>query len=207
VFCRNETKGDELWRISQFPNPADPDNPNGFGQLRIDPAGKTLVGICSDCSVRMWDLSTGTELRKFTGHTEMISAAAFQPEKNRIVSASFDKTIRVWDIETGRQLEKFDYDRPSGGISINPAGTRMISEFANPPLLRSLDRLPVVSASLWDLTTGRKIRAYELTNYGPGVFHPDGKRVFLRSHEEGPVLLDINTGAIVKRYGEVPSVD
>jgi WD40 repeat protein len=207
VFCRNATQGDELWRISQFPNSADPDNLHGFGHLRIDPESKKLAGICSDHTVRLWDLRTGAELQKFTGHTDRISTTAFQPELKRIVSAAFDQTIRVWDIETGRQLEKFDYDNPSGSSSINPTGTRMMSEIANPSFLRSLDKLPVVSGTMWDLTTGRKIRDFELTNYGRVVFHPDGKRVFLRSHEEGPVMLDINTGAIVKHYGEVPPVD
>jgi len=52
----------------------------------------------TDCTSRLWDLNTGQELCRATGHTHAIFAVAFLPDGTRFLTGSFDKTLRLWEI-------------------------------------------------------------------------------------------------------------
>lgn len=62
------------------------------------PDGKRLVsgGWHPDKTVRLWDATTGQELRRYEGHTGHVSGVAFFPDGKRIASASADGTVRIW---------------------------------------------------------------------------------------------------------------
>jgi WD40 repeat protein len=55
-----------------------------------------------DYSIRMWNLETGTELKRLEGHTRNVNRLAISPNGKLAASFSIDRTIRVWrlpDIE------------------------------------------------------------------------------------------------------------
>jgi WD40 repeat protein len=49
-------------------------------------------------TVRMWDVRTGKEQRRFTGHSEAVTSIALSADGRRAVSGSLDKTVCVWDL-------------------------------------------------------------------------------------------------------------
>ncbi|MBT6157891.1 MAG: protein kinase [Planctomycetaceae bacterium] len=49
-----------------------------------------------DFSVRMWDLETGKELRRFEGHTDSVTHLAISPDGRFAASRAADLTIRLW---------------------------------------------------------------------------------------------------------------
>ncbi len=49
-------------------------------------------------TVRVWDLATGRELRRFEGHLGRVKAIAFTPDGRSVVSGSEDATALVWDV-------------------------------------------------------------------------------------------------------------
>jgi WD40 repeat protein len=44
------------------------------------------------------DVSTGQELRSFTGHSVNVTSVAFSPEGRFAVSGGDDNTLKLWDV-------------------------------------------------------------------------------------------------------------
>ncbi|KAJ6171262.1 G-protein comlpex beta subunit CpcB [Penicillium chermesinum] len=53
--------------------------------------------IVSDCSLRLWELSTGNTTRTFVGHTNDVLSVSFSADNRQIVSGSRDRTIKLWN--------------------------------------------------------------------------------------------------------------
>lgn len=66
--------------------------------------GKTLASGSSDETVKLWDVSTGTELHTLDGHSNAVESIAFSPDGKTLASGSGDKTIKLWDVSTGAEL-------------------------------------------------------------------------------------------------------
>ncbi|PPQ87184.1 hypothetical protein CVT25_015071 [Psilocybe cyanescens] len=66
--------------------------------------GTHIVSCSSDKSVRVWDVSTGAELKVLNGHMDKVSSATFSSDGTRIISSSWDNSVRVWDASTGAEL-------------------------------------------------------------------------------------------------------
>src|SRR5262249_43075262 len=64
------------------------------------PNGKVLAEPEMDKSVRLWDVETGKELRRFEGQTRMVTSVAFAPDGRSALTASADGSLRLWEIET-----------------------------------------------------------------------------------------------------------
>jgi F-box and WD-40 domain protein 1/11 len=76
---------------------------HGHSVLDVCVVGNLVVTSSRDHTLRVWDKSTGTELRQLTGH--LASVNALEPiNSSRVASASGDSTIKIWDIETGECL-------------------------------------------------------------------------------------------------------
>ena len=62
------------------------------------------VAYSREDTVELWDMDTGTCVRKLSGHEEGISSIVYSPQGDQIVSAGEDMTVRLWDVETGECL-------------------------------------------------------------------------------------------------------
>ena len=55
--------------------------------------------------VRLWDLPTGTELRRFIGHVHYANSVAFSPDSLRLLSGG-KGTLHLWDVETASEIRR-----------------------------------------------------------------------------------------------------
>ncbi|KAG1858847.1 WD40-repeat-containing domain protein [Suillus subluteus] len=63
----------------------------------LNPAGTLLASASEDCTVRLWQFSTGTEVARFR-HTDLVSRVTFSVDGRSIFSGGCDEKISQWEI-------------------------------------------------------------------------------------------------------------
>lgn len=158
--------------------------------------GKHLITVSSDKLVRLWDLRTGAELQRFTGHTGAVNACAMLPDGQRVVTASSDKTLAVWDLRTGADLMRFfGHSGAVNACAVSPDGKRLLSA--------GQDR----SLRLWDLQTGAEVLRLSghIASVAAVAFTSDGRRAVSASLDYTLKLWELHSGMCVETiYGSSP---
>ena len=130
--------------------------------------GKQLATASWDRTVRIWDVSTGRQLRALGGHRNVITWVSFSDDGRRIATASWDKTAKVWDAETGKELRILQgHEHRVLSVAFSPDGRRLATA--------SQDN----TVRIWDAASGKETDVlHGHTGYVMSVaFSADGKRL------------------------------
>ena len=77
---------------------------------RFSPDGKRIAAGGADKYLRIFEIATSQQLRRFEGHTSYVLGVAWKRDGQVIATSGADNTIKVWDAETGdqqRTIENF----------------------------------------------------------------------------------------------------
>ncbi|KXH43160.1 periodic tryptophan protein 2 [Colletotrichum simmondsii] len=67
--------------------------------MAVDPSGEVVAaGSLDSFDIHIWSVQTGQLLDQLTGHEGPVSALAFTPNGNSLISGSWDRTARIWSI-------------------------------------------------------------------------------------------------------------
>jgi WD40 repeat protein len=146
--------------------------------LAFAPDGKTLASVSGDGSLRLWDSSTGRELRRFLGHKGEVRCVAFAPDGNSLLSGGADGTARLWDVKTGKERAKLlTAEEWLNAVAFAPKGKWLAA---------GSDEGTV---HLWDATTLRKSRDFRAAGSVQGLaFLRDGTLAVGAANDEGVIL-------------------
>ena len=146
--------------------------------------------------MRLWDVDSGRELRRFQGHDAGSPRVAFSPDGRRALSGSWDQTVRVWDVETGQAIARFgghdgcdllrgDLPRrpprplrrrgpdpaavgpgPRPGASSEGSTKAVAGAAFSPDGRRALSGDYGGTVRLWDVETGRELHRFTASRFG-----------------------------------------
>lgn len=113
AYWRVDT-GEELWRstgkmgghaaVAFAPSSQSGDAPQALSGTCV-----TDNRICSYGMMVLWDVTNGSEVRRFELPTNSrVQSVAFSPDGTQAVSATMDFNLVLWDVQSGAQIREFE---------------------------------------------------------------------------------------------------
>jgi WD40 repeat protein len=140
-------------------------------------------------TVALYDLGTGTLLRRFEGHIANVTSVVFSRDGRQLLSSSKDRTIRLWDVVTARQRGQIEGQSEFEGAVFCSDGHQVLSAGGKVVIV-------------WDLQTGKERKRFEGHTAGlwSVALSSDGRRA-LSGGSDGAWLWDMETGEGVWLFG------
>lgn len=110
----------------------------------------SLASGSMDREIILWNLSDGSEIRRFQGHSRGVSSLCFMQEKELLISTGIDQNVRVWDVTTGELIRSMNnHTQTVHNLALRPNATNL-------PMIASVsdDR----TVRLWQPTIGRMVK-------------------------------------------------
>lgn len=172
----------------------------GVTALAVSPDGRYAATGSEDKTVILWEIATGRQLRRFTGHTSKIIHVVFSPSGEEIMTTSEGMEIMpnemsgdsamLWDVVSGRRLRTF---------GPNQAGSYHVAFTSDGSQVFTISGKGV---DLWDKATGNHLRTFphDLGYVISAALSPDGRQFVAVPWQGGgkkAVLWNLSTGAQV----------
>ena len=179
---------------------------NSVNSVAISPDGQILVSGSDDNTIKIWQLSTGQELRTLTGHSDSVNSVVISPDGQTVVSGSSDKTIKIWQLSTGQELRTLEGDGLINSLAISPDGQILVSsshtvvrsdyfDWKSYTVVRGNDYNTINKIKIWQLSTGQELRTLKgdcLIN--SLAISPDGQTVVSGSDDNTITVWQLSTG-------------
>ena len=150
-----------------------------------------LLASAEERGIRLWEVATGNEIRRFLGHQSSVSTVAFSPDGMTLASGSDDDTVRLWEVATGNEIRRFlGHQSSVWTVAFSPDGKVLASG--------SDDN----SVRLWEVATGNQIRRFQRhqSSVWTVAFSPDGMTLASGSYDHTIRLWEVTTGNEIRRF-------
>ncbi|USP79361.1 uncharacterized protein yc1106_06635 [Curvularia clavata] len=109
-----------------------------------------LASASYDCTIKIWDTSSGTCLQTLKGHINNVMSVAFSHDSSRLASASSDKTIKIWDLSSKTCLHTLKgHSSTISSVAFSHDSSQLASA--------SSDK----TVKIWDASSGTRLRTFK----------------------------------------------
>lgn len=130
--------------------------------VAVSPDSNYVATGSRDKTIKLWELSTGREVRSFLGHTASINQIDFSKDGKYLISGNGDGTARIWEVATGKELHsvKPDEERVTD-VAYDPNGKFFVTVGFGQKV------------RVWDVLTKKKLAEMEADGYAGsgGLIH------------------------------------
>jgi WD40 repeat protein/serine/threonine protein kinase len=159
--------------------------------VSFSPDGCYALSGSDDQTIRLWDVTSGKEIRRFEGHTMSVASVCFSPDSRQALSGGWDQTIRLWDVAGGTEIRQFE--EHTGGVTsvcFSPDGRQALSGGYDQTI------------RLWEVESGTEMRRFEghTDRVTAVAFSPDGRYALSGSIDQTVRLWEVESGAEVRRF-------
>lgn len=175
-----------------------------------------------DTSVRVWNVQTGEQLHRLTGHFSTVEGVEFSPDNQTLLTGGWDGQVILWDVASGEVISRFIdptlNDNPEielspiivirddAEVEITVEGRAMPDRILGVAFSPDGSRIATSSSAgriaLWDVETTELIRTFG--NHESAVaglsFSPDGSRIATGSWDATAHIYDVETGEEIQRF-------
>lgn len=141
--------------------------------LSLSPDSAFVATGSKDKSIKLWELSTGREVKNFLGHEKTVTSLDFSSDGKFLLSGSNDKTIRLWSIADGKPVFSISTEEYVNDVALDPRMKFFVSAGTR-------DNGYPDSASVYDFKTRKVIAKMPINSREISVkVSPDGQYVGL----------------------------
>jgi WD40 repeat protein len=160
---------------------------SGVTSLAFSLDGQFLVSGNEDCTIKVWELSTGNQILALTGHSNFVNSIAFSPDGSILASAG-GNIVKLWELSKGQEIRTFSgHAELIHSVAFSPDGQRLVSG--------SNDK----TIKLWNAQTGEETLTLPGTNLIEAVcFSPDGYCVISGDWDNNIKVWNSNTGEEIR---------
>ncbi len=168
--------------VAQAPQPRPLAHPDTVYAVAFSPDGKTVATGCFDKAARIWDVTTGKELRTIAGkagHQNLVVSVAYSADGSQLATTSTDNFAKVWDLPTGKPTEERLHAQGVSRIAVSPDGKTFAAAGGMSPML------------LWDAADAKKNKPLGTHN---------GSVVGMQYSANGATLYTLGTDNVLKYW-------
>ena len=159
---------------------------DAIADFSVSPSSNIIALASYDKDIKLlrWDggqllhWEDGQNIRKLSGHRDVVRSLSFSPDGHSLISGSDDMTVRFWDLRTGKSQVLLKHDAPVTSVRFSPTGK----------IIASASTAGIIA--LWDVD--RKETVQTLKGHNEDIaslsFSPNGQMLASASDDRTVIL-------------------
>ncbi len=156
-----------------------------FETVKFSPDNNYVVTGHPSQNAIIWDVKTGRDIIKFSGHRGEITEVCFSPDGEWLATASWDGSAKLWDVATGKEIHTLSgHSGRVHSVTFSPDGKYIATGSEDG------------TAKLWDAKEGLLIRSFvgHVGDVFSVNFSPYSKYLVTSSADATSKLWEVSTG-------------
>jgi WD40 repeat protein len=162
--------------------------------------GRFVLTASNDRTAKLWETSTGREIRTFKGHSSGVNSVDSSPDGKFVVTGSSDGSVKLWDAVTGSEVKSLGSSDSYQGFMSFDSYLVSVNSVSFSPDGKYVVIGTNAGVKLWDVKTGSLLRSLSGSMVLSVGFSPDGGYVLAAGADRTARLLNVKTGKEVRVF-------